>query len=85
MHTIMVMGGGLVLLALFAVLGRVMGLGFARAALWFIPVWLACAAYNMWVGVSRAGYSVADELPIFLLVFAVPAAIAVALRWSLVR
>ena len=30
----------------------------------------------MYLGVKRAGYSVADEAPIFLLVFAVPAAIA---------
>ena len=28
----------------------------------------------MWVGVAKAGYSVAEEAPIFLVVFAVPAA-----------
>jgi hypothetical protein len=35
----------------------------------------------MWIGVSRAGYSVVDEAPVFLLVFAVPAIVAL-LAWS---
>jgi hypothetical protein len=37
----------------------------------------------MWVGVARAGYSVAEELPIFLLIFGVPAALAILLKWRL--
>ena len=48
-------------------------------------MWLACAGFNMWVGVSRAGYPVADELPILLLVFAVPAAAALWLWRRTVR
>ncbi len=80
MHTITVIFGGLVLLALFAALGRIGGIGTSRAALWFIPVWLACAAINMWIGVNRAGYSYAAEFPIFLLVFALPAIVAVIIR-----
>ena len=39
----------------------------------------------MWVGVSKAGYSVAEELPIFLLIFAIPAAIAIFLWWKYSR
>ena len=35
----------------------------------------------MWIGVSRAGYSVADEAPVFLVVFGVPAAVAALLAW----
>jgi hypothetical protein len=35
----------------------------------------------MWVGVARAGYSVAEELPIFLLIFGVPAAAAILIKW----
>jgi hypothetical protein len=30
----------------------------------------------MYLGIKRAGYSFAEEAPIFLLVFAVPAAVA---------
>jgi len=41
----------------------------------FIPLWLVGAAINMWIGVSRAGYSVADEAPVFLMVFGIPAVV----------
>jgi hypothetical protein len=37
-----------------------------------------------WVGVARAGYSLADEAPVLLAVFGVPAAVALFLAryWS---
>jgi hypothetical protein len=57
----------------------------AGAVRWFIPVWLVLAAVNLWVGVTRAGYSVAEEAPIFLVVFAVPAAVALLVAWGLTR
>jgi hypothetical protein len=41
------------------------------------------AAINMWIGVARAGYSFREELPIFLLIFLVPAAAAAFIRWKL--
>jgi hypothetical protein len=85
MHTIMVIAGGLVLLGLFLLVGRLAGGLAARTALWFVPVWLLAAAINMWIGVNRAGYSVAAEAPIFLVVFAVPAAVALLARWMLAR
>ena len=88
MHVAMVIGGGSVLLGLFLLFGWLwgaaafaMGLG-ARA---FIPVWLIIALVNMWVGVTRAGYSAREELPIMIIVFAVPAAIALAAAWRLAR
>jgi hypothetical protein len=37
-------------------------------------VWLVIAGANMWVGVAKAGYSVAEELPVFAVIFIVPAA-----------
>jgi hypothetical protein len=37
----------------------------------------------MWVGVTKAGYTLAQELPILLVVFAVPAGIALAVAWRL--
>lgn len=83
MHTIMVISGGLVLLALMLFFSKLGGFGIPRATLWFMPIWLVCAAINMWVGVSRAGYSAAAEFPIFVLVFAVPAIIALLVRWKL--
>jgi hypothetical protein len=41
------------------------------------------AAINMWIGVARAGYAFKEELPIFLLIFLLPAAAAVLVRWKL--
>ncbi len=83
MHTIKVIAGGLVLLGLCLLAGRWLGgpAGLATAARLFIPLWLIGAGINLWVGVSRAGYTVADEAPIFLLVFAVPAAVALLVAW----
>ena len=68
----------------FALLGVCLALGYftggaqrmKTAALVFIALWLVAAAANMYVGVARAGYSFMEELPIFLLIFAVPAAVA---------
>lgn len=89
MHTLYVIAGGLLLLGIFVLFARSLsgvrpGVR-GKLLLAFVPVWLACAAFNMWVGVSRAGYSVGDELPIFLMVFAVPAGIAFWLWRRLVR
>ena len=89
MHTLYVTAGGLLLLGIFVLFARALS-DVHRGArgkllLAFIPVWLACAAFNMWIGVSRAGYSVGDELPVFVVVFAVPAALALWLRWRLMR
>ena len=81
MHTAMVMLGGMALLAACLAGGHQAG-DLAAGALGFIPLWLAAAGINMWLGVSRAGYSAREELPIFLLVFGVPAAIAAALWWK---
>lgn len=85
MHTLMVLAGGLILFGLCLFVGRATGgrAGMARAALAFIPLWLVIAAVNLWVGVSRAGYTVAEETPIFLLLFGPPAAFAYVLyrRW----
>jgi hypothetical protein len=89
MHTLMVIGCGLVTLVVFVLIGRRLGGGSAAAAAkgaaWFIPAWLAAAAANLWIGVSRAGYTVDEELPIFLIVFGVPAAIAALTWWRFSR
>ena len=50
------------------------------ATIIFVLLWLAISAANMWVGVTKAGYAVGEEFPIFLLIFALPAAIALFLK-----
>lgn len=49
----------------------------------FIPIWLVVAGVNMWISVARAGYSVAEELPIFLLIFPLPTAAALFILWKI--
>ena len=85
MRTLIIIGIG------FALLGLCLGAGWLAggegklrmAALVFVGLWFIAAAVNLYVGVARAGYSFMEELPIFLLIFAVPAAVAVFLRYSL--
>ncbi|TLY58047.1 MAG: hypothetical protein E6K52_13590 [Gammaproteobacteria bacterium] len=85
MHTIIVVGAGLALLLACLLLGHAFGAGMpglVTGAKLFIPLWLVLSGVNMWMGVSRAGYSVAEEFPIFLGIFAVPACIAALLWWK---
>ena len=86
MHTVIVLGGGFALLVACLLLGHAFGSGTAgvvTGAKVFIPLWLIGAGANMWIGVSQAGYSVAEEAPIFLAIFGVPAALAAAVWWKL--
>ena len=85
MHTIMVLAGGFALLGICQLVGKFAGgssAARAKAALAFLPLWLIGAGVNMWVGVATAGYTVQQELPIFLGIFAMPAAVALAIWWK---
>jgi hypothetical protein len=88
MHTLWVLAGGLALLGVCLFAGRLAGTansGLATGTLAFLPLWLVGAAINMWFGVAKARYSMREELPIFLIIFAVPAAAALAVRWIVSR
>lgn len=88
MHMAMVMGAGLLLLLVFVMFGWLWGAsatGMALAAKAFVPVWLLVALTNMWIGVIHAGYTLRQEFPILLLVFAVPAMVAAVVAWQLSR
>jgi len=87
-HTAKVLLGGFVLLAVCLLIGRALGApgtGIAKATLVFIALWFVGPAINMWVGVSKVGYSVAEEAPVFLLVFGIPAAVALFIWWRTSR
>lgn len=47
----------------------------------FLVLWLLAAATNMWFGVAQAGYSLREELPIFLLIFLIPSLFALFVKW----
>ena len=81
MHVTLVIAGGIVLLGLFLLFGKLWDAGPALAAGLFLPTWLAVALVNLWVGVQHAGYGLREELPILLLVFLVPAALAGVAIW----
>jgi hypothetical protein len=85
MHTLKVLFGGFLLLAVCLLLGRWIGGAAATVVATtikcFLVLWLAATLFNMWVGVNKAGYSVKDEAPVALLVFAVPAIVAIVIWW----
>jgi len=88
MHMAMVIGGGFVLLGLFMLFGKLWGgttPDLVLAAKLFVPIWLIVSVTNLWVGVTKAGYSVREELPILLVIFAVPAVAAGIAIWRLAR
>lgn len=85
MRTVIIIAAGLIIGALFLFAGRLLGRGpetLALGAKLFIPLWFIAAAANLWIGVAKAGYSFMEELPIFLLIFAVPAAAAGFVWWK---
>lgn len=67
--------GGLIYAALL-LLGRLFQAEFARALdvarILFLFIWSGLTLFNLWVGVTQAGYSWEEELPIFLILFAAP-------------
>jgi hypothetical protein len=86
MRTIIIILGGFFLLAVCIGAARLLGSNgvttMSIAVKVFIPVWFVAAGINMWVGVARAGYSVTEELLIFLLIFSLPAATALFIQWK---
>ena len=84
MHTVKVIASGLLLLVICLGIGRMLGGSGAIGASVkvFIVLWLFGAAANLWFGVNRAGYSVIEELPIFLVVFLIPVVVALYIGWK---
>ena len=87
MRTALFLLAGFLLLGASLLLGRLFSANYPgatfAATVTYVALWLIIAGVNMWVGVAKAGYSVMEELPIFLLIFAVPAAVASVLKWKL--
>ena len=86
MRTGLFLLAGFLLLAVCAILGRMFSANYPAATttsvVIFAALWLLIAAFNMWTGVAKAGYSAAEELPVFALIFLVPVAAAVLLKWK---
>ena len=86
MRSAIIILGGFVLWGVCLGIARLLGNFSARsttiATTAFVAIWFVAAAVNMWVGVARAGYSFGEELPIFLLIFLLPAVVAVLVKWK---
>jgi len=84
-RTALFLVAGLLLLGAALLLGKLFSSQYPGATfvatVAYVALWFIVAGANMWVGVARAGYSVTEELPIFLLIFGVPAAAAILLKW----
>ena len=85
MHTIKVIGIGFALLGILLVLAPRLAISAGRpipfAMKLFLPLWFTGALINLWIGVARAGYTVMEEAPIFLVVFGVPAIASLLILW----
>lgn len=85
MHTVKVIGIGFALLGVLLFVAPRLNLAgaspIAFAIKLFIPLWFAGALINLAIGVLRAGYTVAQEAPIFLVVFGIPAVAALLILW----
>jgi len=81
MHTLMMVGGGLVGLGVFVLVAVLLKRSAADGARYFIVPWLAASIYNLYLGMTRAGIPFSVELPILVVVFGVPAAAA----WLVMR
>ena len=86
MRTLIIVLGGFVLWAVCLAVAKLFGsaspTSMAHATKAFVVIWFLIAAGNMWIGVTQAGYSFKEELPIFLLIFLLPVATAVFVKWK---
>jgi hypothetical protein len=81
MRTALIILAGFVVWGLCLGVGKMIGAMGAATAI-FCVVWLNVAGVNMWMGVTKAGYSFREELPIFLVIFLLPAIVAVVVKWK---
>jgi hypothetical protein len=86
MRTPLFLLAGALLVAASVILGKLFLEVFPKANTWatilFLVAWFALALANLAAGVLRAGYTVSEELPIFLLIFGLPALGMLLLRWK---
>jgi hypothetical protein len=73
---IIIIIGVIAALVFLAVGALVKKVGIQSAVTHFLVAWAGVAVFNMGVGVFEAGYGVAEEFPVLLAIFAVPAAVA---------
>ena len=48
----------------------------------FVVIWFVTAAAHMGIGVAQGGYACREELPVFLVLFSWPSAVAIVVQWQ---
>ena len=79
MRTLLFIVGGIILWAIITGIAKVVINQASNSwmpTIAFAIIWFLIAGWNMWVGVTQAGYTFKEELPIFLLIYFFPVAIA---------
>lgn len=86
MRTMIFVIAGYALLALLLAVARSFKPKLASAASSVVPsfivIWGLIASANMWFGLSQAGASFMEELPVFLIIFLLPTAAALLVKWN---
>jgi hypothetical protein len=86
MRTALLLIAGFLLLGAALLLGKLFSGNYphatAAATVVYLALWFIIATANLWTGVTKAGYPVAEELPIFALIFALPAVVAIIVKWK---
>lgn len=72
MRTLIIIAIGIALATLAMFVFRRDARTLRTAFLAYAIAWVAACGYNMWLGVARAGYAVAEELPFLLANAGVP-------------
>lgn len=84
MRTAIIILSGLAIWAVSFLLARRFGKPGGSAledtTLAFITIWFLASATNMWIGITQASYSFREELPVFAVIFGLPAAVATIAR-----
>jgi hypothetical protein len=87
MRTLSFLLVGFLLLTASVMLGKLFSSNYPggtfAATVIFVALWLGISGINLWVGVAKAGYSLNEEFPIFLLIFSVPTIVAILLKWRI--
>jgi hypothetical protein len=87
MRTLFFLLVGFLLLTASVILGKLFSSNYSgatfAATVIFVALWLGISGVNLWVGVAKAGYSLNEEFPIFLLIFGVPTIVAILLKWRI--
>lgn len=79
MHILTLVLTGFALLSLFVLVARWMGRSLRALLPVYLAVWCVISLVNAWIGVTQAGYSVAEEALVFLPIFGIPALAAIIL------